>query len=342
MPPADHVAAFRAAFERAARERPGEVHESSHHVGGRHLRARVVGADLAAVLQRPLLAADGAGPVALRLDLWEGELGIDAGRLGGDGVAYEIHGPGDERLGLTEGGPFVRFAASDFALWLDRRTGHAVGWVRDAARLSPWHVYRPWQALMAPWLAAAGARVFHAAMVARGERGVVVAGANHAGKSTTALACLRAGLDVLADDVVAIDGPAGAPLGHSVYGVIKSRWRPIDLDGPVLEVRDPFGAPEYVLFLNAVAPAQLRPSARIAALAIPRLVDTAESGWSPASRRAGLAALLATDLSAELGQVGEAFAAASAIADAVPVVELRIGRAPDGIAQAVDDLLERT
>jgi hypothetical protein len=72
----------------------------------------------------------------------------------------------------------------------------------------------------------------HAAFVARNGRGVVRPGASRSGKSTVALACLRAGFDYLGDDWIGVEPTAaGGFAGHGLYssaflGSDHARWFP--------------------------------------------------------------------------------------------------------------------
>ncbi len=80
------------------------------------------------------------------------------------------------------------------------------------------------------WAAIADGHVLlHAAAVVRGDRGLVVAGAGRAGKTTLVRACLAAGFEYLGDNVVELDA---ATAGRAVWGVY-----------PTLKVRP--GGPEF-------------------------------------------------------------------------------------------------
>jgi len=123
-------------------------------------------------------------------------------------------------------------------------TDWLVLWEPDTGKLLALHRERKvalWQAGSVPppreraefcrpllhWLAVLDGNVIvHAAAVSIGGRGILVAGAGNAGKSTLARACLANGWDVLGDNVVELgaDGD-GAFRIHPVYPTFKVRPR---------------------------------------------------------------------------------------------------------------------
>jgi hypothetical protein len=94
----------------------------------------------------------------------------------------------------------------------DRRAGFATAYVTPTALAEPERVTACFIECLGVFLAC-GRRpgTLHAAGIRIGDRGVLLTGRDGAGKSTLAYACVRAGLHLLAEDMVVVEpGPRGA------------------------------------------------------------------------------------------------------------------------------------
>lgn len=113
------------------------------------------------------------------------------------------------------------FPMGDFSLnLLDMQSGEGVFWARAANAIPFWTVAAPYRALINWWLSAHGAQLVHGAVVGNDDGGVLIVGKGGVGKSTTALACLSAGLRYLGDDYVVIGGDE-TPVAFSLYQTAK-------------------------------------------------------------------------------------------------------------------------
>lgn len=128
----------------------------------------------------------------------------------------------DEIRGLTAGDLLGSYDRAHATLCLyDATEATGVLWARDAERMAPWEPGSPLRSLLRWVLAAHDLHLLHAAAVGTpAGRGVLLCGPGGAGKSTTALAFLAAGLPFVADDycLVRTDRPQAMP----VYGVAKA------------------------------------------------------------------------------------------------------------------------
>ncbi|MFN2567981.1 MAG: hypothetical protein ABR564_00040 [Candidatus Dormibacteria bacterium] len=314
------------AFASAAARRPDLVSRMDRCIGGRSVAATVVGADLAGHLRRALPSAPVGAP-ALRISVWDvSETDVPPPLLSGwetDGIRPGSDG---DVFSHSRDRRHIRHEGPNFLLWLDRRERHIIGWVRSTALLRPWLLNRPFQLLLAPWLSDIGVRLLHAAMVAPGERAVLLPGPSGAGKSTTAVVCLRAGHHYLGDEAAAVEAGAGAVTGHCVNTPAKLN------DG------DGVGAGETFLYPGDTSPEQVRLSAPIAAIAFPRVAGTAASRFTRMPARRALPALMACLISAEAGRVGSDFEFLSGLVERLPCFELELGRDAAGTAAAVAEL----
>jgi hypothetical protein len=108
-------------------------------------------------------------------------------------------------------------SATAYCLWdphgggkltaIDRTNRRGVVWYRAAGRLASWDVARPFLHAFKGLAPATGLLPVHAAAVALGGRGILIAGFSGAGKTSTALACVEAGWRYVGDDVVLLGGP---------------------------------------------------------------------------------------------------------------------------------------
>jgi len=103
---------------------------------------------------------------------------------------------------------------------MDTQSLEAIYWVDDAKALPYWSKAAPLRTLLHWVMQRFDRQLLHAAVVGTDHGGVVITGSGGAGKSTTALLCLEAGLTYLGDDyvVVALDP---APTAYSLYCTAK-------------------------------------------------------------------------------------------------------------------------
>lgn len=113
---------------------------------------------------------------------------------------------------------------------LDAEQGLAVRWTERHNDVPLWdrvslRVATNW------WAAENGAALVHAGAVAGPDGAVLLTGDSGAGKSTTTMACIDQGLDVLGDDFCLVEPPSGgeAPLVHATYRIAKLDERSLDL-----------------------------------------------------------------------------------------------------------------
>jgi len=134
------------------------------------------------------------------------------------------------------GGSYAHYNVYHHALTLVDAAGRrGVYWIGDAADVPDHETASPLFALFHAWLARHGLYHVHAAGVGRPDGGVLLVGANGAGKSNTALACIGSSLGFAGDDRVLV-GAEPEPTLVGLYGTAKTN--PEDEGAfPALEVR---------------------------------------------------------------------------------------------------------
>jgi hypothetical protein len=101
---------------------------------------------------------------------------------------------------------------------VERREG--VFWVSSAACVNNWTRGSPLRTLLHWAMEARGRQLVHAAAVGTDEGALLITGRGGVGKSTTALACLEAGMQFLGDDYVIV-GLEPQPRVYRLYGSAK-------------------------------------------------------------------------------------------------------------------------
>jgi len=308
-------------FARARAARPQAASEQALMVAGAPVRALVVGSELAMILRRALVPADGVAGWdadrgdgdALELELWdERETGVGLEQRPTRPPDFERWGPTGERLGITPDGRYVRFSGPDFEIRLDRIRQRAVGWVRSASLLSSWHRARPLQTLFVAWIGARGATAVHAALVSRAEAGILLPGPGLSGKSTVAAACGDRGFGLLGDETAVLEVRDQTVRGHCVHAAIKLRRAGLDRHPGLAGLTHDCGPPwegEAVAFAQEAFPGQVVASVPLAALAFPTLSTGTETTFAPIPRAEAMRLLMGCVLSVEPGRVEETFAA---------------------------------
>lgn len=87
---------------------------------------------------------------------------------------------------------------------MDMKSNCGVYWVNKPNQLPYWVYSSPLRTMFNWWMEKDGGQLLHAAAVGTDEGAVLVTGKGGVGKSTTALACLNAGMNYLADDYLIV------------------------------------------------------------------------------------------------------------------------------------------
>lgn len=178
--------------------------------------------------------------------------------------------------------PVLVYARPGLACYYERRSAQLAGAVSPLSRLLPSERGKPLLLPLLTWLADRNLRVYHASAVAWMGRGVLLVGGENSGKTTVQLACLRAGWDFVADDLVVVRQGQIEPIYNSLWLARKHAARhfpellpqlsvhPLDPKG-FLRVRDipaptrgrvTIEAAIWTQFDDSMAPARLLPASQ--------------------------------------------------------------------------------
>jgi hypothetical protein len=329
-----------AGFARCARF----AQRAQYVFGGRAVVMRVAGDDLARRISRPFdhlrretLPGE---PVRLDVRLWdETETGIAVSP-----PRPAVHDP-DGITEVAESGRFVQHRTAHGTVSLDRKTARIVGAFAPTAASDVYQRGKPLARLLAEWYADQGVSLMHAALVARGDHGVLLAGKGGSGKSTSALVCTRAGLDFLGEDYAGLQFlPDGRVVGHSAYSSVfldpAAMARFSELRPHTVESRDP-AEPKGVTLLSDVWPDRLRTDVTVRAVALCRVTSGDASRVRQATRARALLAVGPSSLLQIHGRRRDSLDRLARLVESVPCFHLDLGRNLEGVPAAVDDLLSR-
>lgn len=222
----------------------------------------------------------------------------------------------------------------------DTLAGRGVFWVRSGRDLPYWTKASPLRTLFHWWIAGRGGQLVHAAAVGSPTGAVLVTGKGGVGKSTTALACVAAGMDYVADDylVVTLDPQ---PCAHSLYNTAKlnpdqaGRFPQL----AALAAAAPAAGEKTVLSLYPGRSAQLARELPLRAVLTPRFGDgdaTAFAAVAPGALRAAAAFTTMSQLP-HAGQRTMDFV--HRLVDRLPGLELVLGRDVARVPEAISRLL---
>jgi hypothetical protein len=223
------------------------------------------------------------------------------------------------------------------------RSGTALYAVAAAAALPVSERAAPLRTVLQWCMADHGRLLVHAAAVGRGGRGVLIAGGEGAGKSTTAWACLRRGMECAGDDYVAI---AAAPPDR-VYALYSSiKLAPTRLaaagDREWLSAADtaPRVGSKVVLdvALGGGAPAR---SLALGAIVVVRVGRARMTTVRRASAADALKALAPTTLYLQAGAREVAFRVLSGLVRRLPCRAVELGSDLDGVHDAIAAVVEK-
>ena len=325
-----HFEALVAAHARAA-GRAGLV-ARRFVVAGRAIEVRLAGAALEAPLLTALSArAAPEGPADLTV------FAFDTASTGEALPELDWHAPGPDGAGRIVA---IHEGTTRTLSLVDRETSRAFYWIHDAAAMPSFESGAPLRAVLAWWLADQGRAVLHAAAVGVPAGGVLLAGKGGSGKSTTALACLRAGLLFAGEDYVAVS-ERPAPHVHALYGSAKLGAEPrVALPG--LEAANPgrTGGEKALYFLNATCADRLVDGFPLCAILLPRVAG-GTTRLVPATAQDAYDAVLPSSVQQLPGLGRGGVQAFARLARALPVRRLELGTDVDAIPALIRDFITR-
>jgi hypothetical protein len=225
---------------------------------------------------------------------------------------------------------------------MDCETRQAVYWVPSHQYLPAWILSCPLRSILHWWMELNGRQLVHAAAVGHGGRGVLMPGRSGAGKSSTALACLQAGMEFITDDYLAV-ALDPEPRMYRLYSTAKLDPRSLPLY-PQLQTRcrtvSRPGLDKVVLFLEDGYGEQMRESLPLDLVLRPHISGLPETTLRPAEAPEIERALASVTL-VQLPHAGpRTVEVLDRVSRQIPGAAIHLGTDRDRIASVVQRALE--
>ncbi|MFT6287267.1 MAG: hypothetical protein ACJA09_002021 [Alcanivorax sp.] len=226
---------------------------------------------------------------------------------------------------------------------LDLDSDLALCWMRNLDELPSFEQATPITAIFHWFLRSKSMHLVHAAAVGVPGCGLLLAGRGGAGKSSTALSCLQAGMLYLSDDFCAVSHHP-TPTVHSLYS--SGRLHPDGLArlpqlDPWIENRTELDHEKGLFFVNRRAPEQVRPELPLRAILVPTIVSRPDSSIETTPPGVGFRALLATTIRSFAGIDDSGIAYIAELTRRVPSFNLYAGSDPRYLTECVEEFARR-
>ncbi|HEX2582570.1 MAG TPA: hypothetical protein VHL30_00450 [Chlamydiales bacterium] len=224
---------------------------------------------------------------------------------------------------------------------LDHEQNVALYWIKNRQDLPWWIGGSPLQLVLHWWMRAKGYQLTHAAVVGYPKGGVLLAGKSGSGKSTTALACMKAGMKYVSEDYCFLsDLPqiwAYSVYNSSKIGEKTLQWFP-ELS-PFVINSNRAKEDKAFLFHHEFQPQNLLAGCPIKAIITLKIGERLGSGLEPIDSKEALAALSTTTLW-QLTHTGPiVFHHLRKIAEALPCYRLHLSEDLMHAAELIGELL---
>ncbi len=345
------VEMLHAGYQRAANT-ASETPDCFFEIGGCSIRLCFAGTALQSQLTPALahLAAPATHEPALTLYLWDSDSTRTPPPLFVDSLIRLVRLRWFEELNgrreikrFNDARVYATFhLGPDILSVLDRATNIGFYWVPDAQMVPFYEKSAPLQGILSAWLATQGSYYLHAAAVGRADGGVLIVGKGGSGKSTTALACLDGGLEVVGDDYCLLSNVM-PPYVSSLYSVAKLESAPEQhgLAQFVAAVLNPQRDAEdkALIGLNQFAPEKLLRGFPVRAILIPHITGLSETCLRPSTAFDALQALAPSTLLQLPGSTPAAMHAMAQLVKQVPCYRLDLGTNLEMIPTVIQQLL---
>ncbi len=222
----------------------------------------------------------------------------------------------------------------------DTAAGVGVQWLREASAMAPWEGGAPLRSILRWTLARHGVHLIHAAAVGTGADGVLLLGSGGAGKSTTALACLRAGMALVADDYTLVQSGA-PPTAYPAFAIAKAAPASLKLlggGGEDLHARAAGARVDWRGKLRLSIADVVCPSLALRAIVLPRVAERTGTPV-PFSAREALRTIAVSTLLQLPGDSATTLTVLRELLATLPVYTLEVGPDVDAIPEAIGALI---
>jgi hypothetical protein len=227
---------------------------------------------------------------------------------------------------------------------LDTAKGAGFYWKSQSLDLPYYEAGSPFRTLLHWWLRSQGVQFVHGAAVGLESAGVLLVGKGGSGKSTSAMACLAAGLKYAGDDYCAVTLDP-EPVVYSLYNTCKFLGDDDLARFPGLasrvwnQVRT--GEDKATVFLNEHWPERVVPSLPLKAVLVPRITGAARTTLRPCGGMEALAAVAPATMAQLPSSDGQDLKLLSTLVRRLPTFVIELGTDVDRIPAAILEFLGR-
>lgn len=220
---------------------------------------------------------------------------------------------------------------------LDQRRASGFYWIDSPASLRAYERAAPLKVLLHWWLRARGLTLIHAGAVGTEAGAVLFVGKTGAGKSTTTLACLNAGLRYLADDRCLL-ALTPTPQVACIYNSAKLHLAQMARFPTLLAAvnnRHETATEKALIYLQEIAPAQIAPVLPIRAILLAQITGTPTTTLGPVSPMLVLRDFVTSTLVYQPGATHAETHTMTELVRRIPCYQLNLGTDLAGIAPVV-------
>ena len=227
---------------------------------------------------------------------------------------------------------------------VDWRINTAYWIVPNAASIPYIDRAAPLRMLLNYWLGVQGRYMAHAAAVGNANGGALIVGHGGAGKSTSALACLEAGLGYAADDhcIVSVEGTA---LVHSIFATGKLAVSDLGRFPsllPAAEMKDRPEGEKVVFFFDRLPSIRISRSFSLRAILLARITGSARTGLRRITKAEAFKAIASSCALHFPAARARALGCFNTLARQLPAYVLELGSDVHSTPDAIRGLLDQT
>ncbi len=272
----------------------------------------------------------------------------DSASLGVPNIKFNWHDEhssyglrGEVRLHNTDNVYTILDIHTGALMLLNKKTNQGYYWIDNANRLPWWVSGSPMQQLLSWWMRDRGLQLTHAGAVGYSSGGVILAGNSGAGKSTTALACMKYGMKFVSEDycLLSVQDQLKA---HCIYSSAKLEQNTLNFFPEMNEHIDNKNRTEHekaFLYHHQIWPDRIAQGFPIKAILVLKRQNTTRSSIQPATKDDALKALAISTMW-QLTHTGiPTFQLLKKATESVPCYFLHLGRDLQHIPEIIGHVL---
>jgi hypothetical protein len=226
---------------------------------------------------------------------------------------------------------------------IDLQQGIGLFWVSDIKDIPGYERCSPFKTIIHWWATARNHQLVHAAAIGTKDGGVLIVGPGGAGKSSTALSCIKPGFSYVSDDYCLIDSNETQPYAASLYSCAKvdilatdARFDDIK---PHFIARDELHEKKEVLFVHKHFPDLVVDRLPLRAVLVAKVTGEPNTRIVSAPADEAATALIPSTMNQLPGSEIDSFFAMMRVIRSLPVYRIELGTDAEQIPATIAALL---